>query len=311
MIDRLRPSLVDRVRALIVALVAVGLVAGPAVAAPRKVLVLPLDGTAPPATRTKLSASLQKMARVLDGEVQAGDATFVDTATAIGCDPTKPACVENVRATLGVDELVYGTADEHGGEITLVVTRYAKGKERREQTMQLATDEPASRVEVELLPVFSTEPMPDQAPDPVGPDTAGPTPDPNAPNAGTVPGSGTPVDPGPKESRRERNIAIAITAGGGVVLALGFALWSQAGNLQDDIDSHPRNTLADFQALEDLESQASSRAWAGNAFVLAGLVVAGYGGWRLYQDHKSHQHITVTPTPVEGGGGVTLTWGGW
>lgn len=304
------------IQRLLAVLVILGLVAGPAVAGPRQVLVLPLDGNAPKATRTKLSASLQRMARVLDGEVQAGEATFVDTATAIGCDPTKPACAENVRATLGVDELVYGTADVDDGEVTLVVTRYAKGKERREQTMRIGTNEPASKVEVELLPVFSSEPMPDQAPD-SGPVPDG-APDPNAttgPDGAPPPPGGDgapgPVDTGPTESRREHNIAIAITAGGGVLFALGLALWSQAGNLQDDIDGHPTNTLADFQALDELEGKASARAWAGNLFVLAGLAVAGYGGWRLYQDHEAHQTVTVTPTPVAGGAGVTLRWSGW
>ena len=87
----------------VVALLLVVAIVTPAWAARRKVLVLPLDGDAPAATRTKLSASLQRMARVLDGEIQPGTATFLDTAMAIGCDSTKMACVEDFRATLGVD----------------------------------------------------------------------------------------------------------------------------------------------------------------------------------------------------------------
>src|SRR5215208_6700504 len=78
-----------------------------AVAGPHKVLVLPLDGDAAPELRAKYSASVQRLARTLDGKVTPGDVTFTDTATAIGCDPKTPKCAEDVRATLGVDELVY------------------------------------------------------------------------------------------------------------------------------------------------------------------------------------------------------------
>jgi hypothetical protein len=163
-----------------------------ALAAPRKVLVLPVGGTADPATRTKLSASLQRMARVIDGDVQAGDTTFTDTATAIGCDPQKRRCVENVRATLGVDELVYGTADDDGGNVTLVVKRYRKGKEVREATIELAADDPPHKVEAELLPVFSTEPMVD-VPDP-GPPEPDPVPDPGV-GTGAAPDGGPVLGP--------------------------------------------------------------------------------------------------------------------
>ncbi|MBA3391502.1 MAG: hypothetical protein H0T89_02605 [Deltaproteobacteria bacterium] len=289
-----------------------------AVAAPRKVLVLPLDGNAAPATRTKLSASLQKMARVIDGQVQAGDATFIDTATAIGCDPTKPACVENVRATLGVDELVYGTADDDAGAITLVVKRYAKRKQPREMTARLRATDPPATVEAELLPMFGSQPLHDDSTDPTDPadpaDPTGPL-DPSDPANPTDPVT-DPKDPGPPKprvSRRERNIAIGITAGGGVLFILGLTLWSQKSGLQDDINNHPRDSIEDFRDLEELEDKASSRGWAGNIFVVVGLAVGAYGGWRLYRDHKAHQSVTITPTPIEGGAGVTLTWigAGW
>ncbi|MDQ3368441.1 MAG: hypothetical protein M3680_23695 [Myxococcota bacterium] len=286
------------IRSLLAVLLIVGLTAGPALAGPRKVLVLPLDGTAEPATRTKLSASLQKMARVLDGEVTAGDATFNDTATAIGCDPTKPDCAESVRATLAVDELVYGTADEDAGQVTLVVKRSMKGKQPREVSRSFPASTPSQKVEVELLPVFSSEPLPDPATDP----TVDPDPAVDPPT-----GSEPVAPPTPAVSRRERNVSIAITAGGGVLLVLGFSLWSSKAGLQDDIDNHPTTTREDIEELQELEDQASSRAWAGNFFVVAGLAVAAYGGWRLYRDHQEHkQKLTITPVPVEGGAAVIL-----
>ena len=90
------------------------------------------------------------------------------------------------------------------------------------------------------------------------------------------------------------------------MLALGLALWAQAGNLQDDIDSANANSSGDFEDLQALEDKASSRAWAGNILVVAGLAVAGYGGYRLWKSTRS-KSVTVTPAPVEGGATVTLT----
>ena len=95
-------------------------------------------------------------------------------------------------------------------------------------------------------------------------------------------------------------------AGGGVVLLLGVALWAEKASLQDDIDKHPTNTLADFKDLKDLEDKASTRGWAGTICVIAGLAVAGYGGYRLWKWKKTSE-VTVAPTPVGNGGGVTIT----
>jgi hypothetical protein len=293
------------IRRLVALVLVLGMVT-PVAAAPRKVLVLPLDGNAPAETRKKLSASFQKMARVLDGEVEAGNTSLGDTAIAIGCDPVKPACVENVRATLGVDELVYGTADEADGTITVVAKRYQKSKPVRELAVTQASTEPPNKIEPQLLPVFGEEPLP---PDP---STTVIT-DPNANTTVTDPNANTIVtDPnqqqrpeGTTSSNRERNIWIGVTAGGGGLLALGLTLWLSASSLQDDIDNASTGDNDDFDRLKELEDKASSRGWAGNIFVVAGLAVAGYGGYRLWKLSKSK--AMVTPTPMEGGAAVTLT----
>lgn len=288
----------------LVALLVITCMIAPAAAAPRKVLVLPLGGNAPAETRTKLSASFQKMARVLEGDVQPGNTSLTDTATALGCDPQAVACVESVRATLGVDELVYGTADEDGGQITVVAKRYRKNKPVREMAVTIAASDPPSKIEPALLPVFGEEPLdPADPADPALPDPNGdagtPLPDPNAPQ---------PTEPGSEggSGNRERNIWIGVTAGGGLLFLVGIGLWANYRSLQSDIDdAEPRDAddIADLRALED---KASTRAWAGNLFVLAGLAVAGYGGYRLYRWSKT-KNVTVTPAPVEGGAAVTLT----
>ncbi|HEU0031601.1 MAG TPA: hypothetical protein VFQ53_13270 [Kofleriaceae bacterium] len=291
----------------------------PALAGPRKVLVLPLDGTADPGTRGKLTKSVQKLARVLDGQVKPGDTTFSDTAAVVGCDPATPSCSEDVRSMLQVDELVYGTATKDGDKVTVVVRRKIKGTSGpRELSVTMAAQDPAERVEPSLLPLFSGAAEPGTQSETVTPptptDTTTPTPtgDTTTPTDTTVTaapdGQVTATTDG--DSKLKRNLSIAAIGGGGVVFLIGLSLWSSKSSLQDEIDNHPTDTLADFQDLKDLESKASSRAWLGNLFVLGGLALAGYGGWTFYQDRKARR-ATVTPAPVEGGGAaVTITFVG-
>ena len=59
--------------------------------------------------------------------VTVGDTTFNETAAAVGCSPDAPECAEQVRTTLAVDELVYGTADTADGSTTIVVKRVSAG----------------------------------------------------------------------------------------------------------------------------------------------------------------------------------------
>ncbi|HEY5936550.1 MAG TPA: hypothetical protein VIU61_18000 [Kofleriaceae bacterium] len=279
----------------------------PALAAPRRVLVLPLDGNADAATRQKLTASVQRLARVIDATVQPGDTTFAETAAAVGCDPAVPACADTVRETLNVDELVYGTANVEGGKVTIVVRRKAKGADAREVKTTMAASDSIDQVEPALLPLFSassttqpavTEPIkePDKPPTELPP----------------VTGSG---QPGETQTRRDRTpmstdkkFGIAAVVGGGLLLVFGLAAWGSAGDVNEQIDNHDTETYEDFQQLQELESRARTRAWAGNILVLGGLALGGYGGYLLWRDHKAK--LTVTPTPVEGGGAaLTFTYG--
>ena len=281
----------------------------PALAAPRRVLVLPLDGNANAATRQKLTASVQRLARVIDATVQPGDTTFAETAAAVGCDPAVPACADTVRETLNVDELVYGTANVDGGKVTIVVRRKAKGADAREVKTTMAASDSTDKVEPALLPLFSasgttTQPtviepikQPDQPPTQLPPVTE--------------PGQ-QPTDPAQRRDRppmsTDKKFGIAAVVGGDLLLVFGLAAWGSAGDVNEQIDNHDTETFEDFVELQELESRASTRAWAGNILVVAGLGLGGYGGYLLWRDHKAK--LTVTPTPVEGGGAaLTFTYG--
>lgn len=283
------------IRTPLAILVGLALVHGAAFAGPRKVLVLPLGGDADPELRAKYSASVQRLARTLDAKVTPGDVTFTDTATAIGCDPRQPQCAEDVRETLGVDELIYGTVTRDRRGVVVTVRRIAKGKEDREVSATLDPSASPERAEPELLPLFR--------------DSTG------APAGGAVvPVAEPPKDPEvPRQDERpvrppvsrQKVLGYSAIGGGATLLLISFAMWSSASGLGDDIDSHPVNDHGDFQELRELEGKASARAWTGNALFVAGLAVGGLGGWILHRERKG-QHAVVAPAPTPGGAALLL-----
>ncbi|HEU4727604.1 MAG TPA: hypothetical protein VFT22_06940 [Kofleriaceae bacterium] len=295
-----------------------------AAAAPHKILVLPVDGSAEVGTRTRLTAQIARLAKALDGQIATAEATFADTALAVGCDPRAPSCSDQVMATLGVDELVWGTASRDGSQVRLVVRRATRGNPAREVSVTLAAGDAPERAEAAMLPLFSP---PGAAPEP--PSTAGatapipaasrPGPDaappaaaggvPPAPPSGPASGPGPepgPVDRGHPDDRVDRTVGIAFAAGGGVAIAIGIALWANYASLQDRIDNHAVRTRADFDDLTALEDRANRYAIAGDVLVLAGIAAAGVGGYFLYRDHRQHR-VAVAPAPIGHGAGLTLT----
>ncbi len=282
-------------RRLPVAILALLALTSSALAGPGKVMVLPLDGDADPELRAKYSASVQRLARTLGGKVTTGDVTFTDTATAIGCDPKAPKCAEDVRATLGVDELIYGTVTKQDDKHVLVVHRTTKGKPRREISATLEAGGSPERAESELAPLFGGA----GAPGPSGPTAGGGEATPVTPE--TPPAPETPRQP----VRRAQVIGYTAIGGGAALMLITFALWSSASGLKDDIEAHPTDDYDDILSLRELEDTARSRAWTGNVLFLAALAAGGYGGYTLYRDRKA-QHAVIAPAPVPGGAALLL-----
>jgi hypothetical protein len=282
-----------RTRSAIVALVTAVALLTTVIAGPRKVLVLPLDGNAPATQKGQLNDSVAKLAKTnITGDVTIGDTTFAETAAAVGCDPANPACAETVRATLSVDELVYGSAKTENGSTTVSVSRVSKGASPTSQVTEITESDSGDKAEAGLAPVFTGTGA-------VGSDVVG---------SGSEVGSGSAVRPRAGHNffdTRERKLGVGLAAGGVISLVIGLSFWAGKSDLQDQIDAHDKETLADFTELHDLEDRAASKALWGNILVGLGLGLAGVGAYYLYKD-KKNRSATLTPAPVEAGSGMTL-----
>ncbi len=260
-------------------------------AAPRKVLVLPIDGSVEPSVRARLNANVQKLANNLEGKVTIGDTTFDETAAALGCDAEAPACAESVRATLGVDELVYGRATTTGTQTTLVVRRVRSKTAWREGSTTFAVEEAPERadatVDTQLSPLFDITPPPPVVTDP------------------------PPVAPVPVTVDRPstgRTRGILLTSGGGVMAVLGAILWVNVSNTQSEIDSANPQDADDFRALEDKEDKAERNAIIGDVLVVAGVAVAAWGVWTLVTSRDAEVTVTPTATPTSAGVSIGGHW---
>ena len=295
------------VRALTIVAIAL-LATWTAIAAGRKVMVLPIEGDADAAQRTKLTASLLKVTRANGGDVSSGTTTFGEIAVAVGCDPTAPACGDTVLATLKVDEVVFGTASSANGQTTVVVTRIAKGQPRRDQTLVVTATDGPDKTEGDLKNLWSPALAPGSGSgsgwsgSAVGSDVGG---------SGATVGSAAVGSGAEGESffdTRDRKLGFGFIGGGAVALVVGLALWSSESSVQSQINSAPNMTATDIQRLRDLEDRASAYAWEGNVLVGLGLVAGGVGAYFLWTDHKARTSATVVP--IDHGTGAAVVVGG-
>lgn len=288
--------------ALVLAIAAVAASVG---AGPRKVLVLPVDGNADPAMRAKLTTVVQELSRTVPGDITNGDTTFAETASAVGCDPNKPPCVDSVLTTLAVDEVVWGTATTTDGTTTFVVKRATKGTPPHEQTAILASTEQPEEAGPRIGPLFGVTSMP-----PAG-SASGSAGSATSTGSAEPAGSAAPSSPPPPAVpwSQDKKLGVGLVVGGGALIIVGVAMWASESGVQSDIDAAPDQSASDIQHLKDLESKAQGYAWGGNIAMVLGLGAGGYGAYLLWKDHK--EHTTLTPAPAPGGGVTFVLRGSW
>src|SRR6476646_5612037 len=98
-----------------------------AYAGPRQVLVLRAEGSADTASRTNVDTHVLRLAKHLDGKIDAGDITLSDAAAAAGCNPSDAPCKDEILMTLAVDEIIATTVTSSNGQLNINVTRIQKG----------------------------------------------------------------------------------------------------------------------------------------------------------------------------------------
>jgi hypothetical protein len=123
------------------------LLPGLAAADPHKVLVLQAEGRAEAGLRSRINTAIVRLATAAQLQASAGELTFTDAATAVGCRPDAPGCKDEVISMLSVDEIVLITVTPKPGGVEIAVQRIARGGAAHEATMLLATGAPADKLD--------------------------------------------------------------------------------------------------------------------------------------------------------------------
>ena len=126
-----------------------------AYAGPHQVLVLKAEGNADSGSRTSVDGHVMRLAKNLDGKVEAGDITLTEAAAVVGCKLSEPSCKDEVLTTLGVDEVVGTTVTTTPGGLNVTVRRYTKGAAPRSAQTTLQSGKPAdAKMNAEIGPLF-------------------------------------------------------------------------------------------------------------------------------------------------------------
>ncbi len=314
---------------------ALALAPGLAAAQPKHaILVLKSDGNADAKLRGKIDAVVLKLAKgTTDGQVTAGDLSYVDAALAAGCKPEAPTCPGEVMATFGADELVITSVARKPGIIEVSVRRTPKSATSRDATAKVPAD--ATDIQLDSVGVLFgvAPPPPVPAPPPVVPttnltnqpdkpiettppvDPVTPPSEPTAvvPSTTPAPTPAPTLEPGPvDDAHSRRGLYVAGMIGGGVFVMIGFGLWSSASDVQSQINAAPNKSVADFDHIKSLETRGDKLASGGNLMFLAGAVIGGISTYYFVKDRRhraAQQHAMIGPTLFDHGAGIAFTFG--
>jgi hypothetical protein len=269
-----------------------------------RVLVLPVDGTAPSglgALGQDVGDAMARGAARTTPDVARATASLAETAVIVGCEADEADCLDSVAAALNVDQLLVATISVDGDDATIEVIAVTREAEPVRKTFKIRLASRAGDLQAleDQVPVMleagearKGDRRRDRAVEP--------------PGGGVV--TPPPVTPAPEG---KRSWSPLVVAGGGVAVgAAGAVFWTMAKSKQDEIDRAPVVTPGDLERLRELESDAKLRALVGNVLVAAGAVaVVGGVVWYLVQPRKRGR-VEVGPVIVPGGGGVALG-GAW
>ncbi|MGE0550707.1 MAG: hypothetical protein AB7O24_08205 [Kofleriaceae bacterium] len=303
----------------------------PVVADPTRAIVMRSEGSADPGVRASIDGALMNLAKTENPSATLGDISYSDAAAAVGCDPTKPSCQNDVLGFLTVDELVYATATASPSSVDIVVRRVTKAGSR-DAKMTLAAGQPVGRLDA-IAPLFgvrvpAAEPTAPAAPPLPPPPSPEPAP---APVDSTSPGSDDatsgpmeiePVEPAPllgsddplpTEDTSRRRLELTGMIGGGVFAFAGAIMWIKAAGIQSEIDDAPTRTRVQVEHLLDLERRGDRYALWGNVMVVGGLVLGGVSAVFYWKDRRDNAGTTtalrVHPVVFDHGVGIGLSTG--
>jgi hypothetical protein len=277
-------------------------------AAGKRVLVVPLTGDGVDAS--ELTATLVEAARAAGATPSMAKVTREDLATLTGCRDDTPACIGKASELVGVDIIVLGTATAAGDDDLLRVrlTWIEASAAARSESFAIEVERsgaPAEAFAPYARAFFAGEPLPAQS--------RGPEPAPEPPPATELVAAPARSPTARFDLRAVEPSSWSIAGGGAALLAAGSVLLVASRGKQDEVDAAPTATVADLEALRDLEDNGKRLTLWGNVALATGGAATAVGAVLIVRDARAgtsaRHRLALVPLAVPGGGGLALTWG--
>ena len=304
---------------LSLSLLVAAICAAPASAAaqePEPVLVVQFTGEVPPALEgapERLSELLADIVRQTGAEVTV--APRGDVLTLAGCAEPSDDCLRQALGMLLVRAVLLGEVSPRGeGGVEVELRLIATDEESRSRTVIVEGDsaealEPGFRAEAEAF--LRGQPSPGEqarAAAAVEPEAGA-----EAGGGADLTGTAAPAQgAGGFSAGRVEPYAWGVAGGGAGMMLVGGLLLLAADGVQGDVDSAPTETVADLEALVDLEAKGRRYARWGSTFLVVGAVATAVGAVLVVRQGRSREESTITVAPSVTGDsvGLTLTVGG-
>ncbi len=295
-----------------IALAALAAVTGAPGTARSDTLVFPVEGGDSTAN-TRLTRAL--LAGADSEKPRLADTPLGEAASLLECSPSDRACLDSMAQAMEASALLAASLRAAGGQKTTAhVTLHRRGQAPLVRDVELPGDPEAAApiLEKQVRAMFRGE---SAAVEPVPPPVAASTAEPAAEHSdaaltATGKDEGTP-------SRfslgRVRAWSWAVAGGGLVLVGVGAAFSFKAGGLKDDVETAPRDTVADFEHLKDLEDQGETATTVSNALLigggiafLAGATLVLWQGMTPTAEERGRA-LSLSPAPLPGGAGLVLS----
>lgn len=305
--------------------------------------IFPLEATSPlpPNLADAAEGLTDALVALLDGVTT--DRSLADFGKKLRCDIEVSTCLDAVARSLVTTQLVYGTFEAApGGKLKVKLVRFdsaPQGSEmfRRTITLTAQTPKRLGKQLGQLAAVMFDMPAPVEpvgTPSGLGPRTEERTEpvdrtepreprEPAEPREPTPPPGETIVLDDPPAGRITKG-TWGLIGGGALGAAVGAGFLLSTGSLERLVATAPRETVADFRRLTEIERAGRIRTQVGGTLLVVGGAVlatgivravlqrgAGGGGESSdARDGKGSLERSLSLVPVEGGGAAIVLFGG-
>ena len=277
-------------------------------------LVFPVEA-ADPAIGSRLTRAL--LAGADSEKPRLADTPLGEAASLLECNAAERACLDSMAQAMEADALLAASVRPAGQALSARITLHRRGQDPAIREVELPSDPDAAAPllerQVRALIRGEAAVSPPAVPPPSA--IAERSAEPRTDTAVSATDSGE--RPSGFSLGRVRPWSWAVAGGGLALVGVGAAFALKASGLEDDVESAPRETVADFEHLRDLEDQGDSATTlssvlliGGGAALVTGAALIVWQGMTPTAEERGGGALTLSPTAIGAGAGAGLVLSG-